>query len=381
MSEKVETETTETTATTETKKPRAKSTSETKDKGEKGEKGAKKTEEVPSKKAAGSSENLGDLLGYAKIFADWEPIPCDTGVREFNPKQIYNIFDVRATAHDPSVTFLASTEDGIKSPPCVTMMRYLGETQGALKKGQDYAVTVFGRVRLRAALHHKMTDVACTVRQYKSWQDMVADAWEENYNREATTTWDVAYLCKQYRDSGLTPEQIAAKMGVKASYVTQHLSIHTLSDGAKTAIRQGKFGITVARALRGLPEQQQDAFTARALDKEWDANRLCEEVKNWRAKNDDGSPTARAPKARTPRVTDYASATLKPRPVAGARTLLAFYRTKEKQLRSDGADADKIKLNEGIRIGLEYAYQLREPPKSALVEPDEAEEEEAEDSE
>ncbi len=368
-------EATETMEPTEAKAPESKNKTKDKTKAAPPKAGKMEKAEKPASKAekAPGSSGLAEREGYAKIFENWEPIPCEEGVRMVDPTKVYEVFDVRAGEEALEEQFLASTKAGIKTPPCITRMKYVGESTGEFKKGQDYDITVYGRRRLKAARKHKHKETACTVRAYKTWQEMVTDAWDENTQRQAPTAWDAACVCKNYRDAGFSTDQIAERLHTKASFVTQHLQVHKLSDGAKTAVRQGKLGISAVRSISGLPEEQQDAFTARAIDRGWDATRLIEEVKNWRAKNDGKSETGRTPKQRVSRVTDYAEATLKARPVAVGRTMLTNFKTKIKQLRKDEADAEKIKYHEGVLVGMEYAYQLREPPAQALVEPEDDE--------
>lgn len=331
--------------------------------------------------------------GYANNFKDWEPVPVEAeGPAMLAPNQLLSIFDVRRTLQ-PIEDFLPKCKGGIQSSVKATTMKFLGadgdyavspdpKARVTLKHGTVYNVLVFGRRRSWAALKLGFAEIPADFKTYKSWEDMVDDAYTENDARADMSTWDRATHAKNCRDSGMLQDQIAAKMGIGAGSVSQYLGVFDLPEAIQKMISSGALTVTSVRILRPLKEYDADAIVAlaqRAVEREWTEDEFKEAVASFIEKQEatgDGDAKKGKKAKKVSRSVDYDTAAIATPGVKKGRAALNFYATRVKMLRAKDVPEDaasqlrharKLAKEEGILEGMRQAFGIDEIPPAAFV--------------
>ncbi len=138
------------------------------------------------------------------------------------------------------------------------------KTQGLLqplvvreRAGGGYEL-IAGERRWRAAQVAQMDRIPALVRQ-ASDREASALALIENIQRENLKPLEEAQALVRLREEfGLTHEQVADSVGKSRTAVTNLMRLLNLSSGAKLLLEQGRLEAGHARALLGLPNDQQD---------------------------------------------------------------------------------------------------------------------------
>ena len=117
---------------------------------------------------------------------------------------------------------------------------------------------IAGERRWRAAQIAQLSEVPVLVRNIAD-EATLAVALIENIQRENLNPVEEAIGLKRLMDEfGLTHEEMAKSVGRSRTAVTNLLRLLSLSHGAKQLLEHGKLEMGHARALLGLPVEQQD---------------------------------------------------------------------------------------------------------------------------
>lgn len=126
---------------------------------------------------------------------------------------------------------------------------------------------IAGERRWRAAQIAKLSEVPVLVRDIPD-EATLAVALIENIQRENLNPVEEAIGLKRLMNEfELTHEEIAKSVGRSRTAVTNLLRLLGLSQGAKELLEQGKIEMGHARALLGLPLEQQDFAAAEVFAK------------------------------------------------------------------------------------------------------------------
>lgn len=126
---------------------------------------------------------------------------------------------------------------------------------------------IAGERRWRAAQIAQLADVPVLVRNIPD-EATLAVALIENIQRENLNPVEEAVGLKRLMNEfELTHEQIAKSVGRSRTGVTNLLRLLALSHGAKQLLEHGKIEMGHARALLGLPTEQQDYAAAEVYSK------------------------------------------------------------------------------------------------------------------
>jgi ParB/RepB/Spo0J family partition protein len=353
------------------------------------------TTEKPAKKAAtpkkGAKSDVASssaaLAGYAAVFKQWEPVPCDPGPVTVTPGKLIALFDVRSHLQ-PIDEFVKQCAGGINTPIQVTKMKYLGETgeqnvhpdgktRVLLTHGETYTVIVYGRRRTRAGLKLNFKTLDATLKSYKDWQSMVADAYVENDGRADMTQWDRTCHIKNLSDGGMLQDDIALAVQprISAGSISQYLGVFDMPETVIKLFQNEQLGVSHIRALRPL-RKQVDAVTAlatRAADKGWTEDQTKEAVKSFNERQAATPPSGDEPAPgkgkKVTRSKGFSDAQLTLVKVADARKTLNWLDTQIKKLRAkETPDPVKVARALGKMEGFQMATGLKETPAAALVE-------------
>jgi len=125
-----------------------------------------------------------------------------------------------------------------------------------------------GHRRLEAARQAELKTIPAVVREADE-QQMLEIALVENIHREDLNPVDRAVAYRQYRDAfGLSPEQIAERLGQDRSTVANYLRLLALPEKVLAFLRAGKLGMGHARALAGLDDPELQRTLADKVVKE-----------------------------------------------------------------------------------------------------------------
>jgi len=114
---------------------------------------------------------------------------------------------------------------------------------------------IAGERRWRAARLAGKSSIPAVVRPGVTDDDMLELALVENVQRRDLDPIERARGYRQVMDRlGLTQEQVAGRVGLQRSTVTNHLRLLELPDEVQDAVGQGLISMGHARALLGLPE-------------------------------------------------------------------------------------------------------------------------------
>lgn len=356
-----------------------------------------------SKKRGRSSATPGDKAdnGYADNFRNWELAVVEPGPVTVKTASIITIFDTRAEPPAKIDHLIAATKSGITTSIRITKMKFLGE-DGAyavspvpgetvkLKKGEVYTVDVFGRCRIRAALHHGFKEMEANLAQYSSWGEMVRDASSENSAREDPTQWDLSTTVRNLQLAGKTQDEIAELLPgtVSAGKVSHLVAVFALPEPVQALYRDGAITSTHARALRPI-----------AADTDWviklanqahekglsgdDIKKIIDAKKAAAADAETGKKEAKKIRVRA---SDYSTIKLKAQPEASVRTVLGnldfIAKTKAAQAKNEEDAEKKAKLTtraaylKGLKEGFLMSFGVEAIPESYTRE-DEPEEADA----
>lgn len=355
-----------------------------------------KSEVAPKSDASKSAASGKGNAGYAAVFAQWEFVPTEEGPIKIDPAKLIVIFDVRTTAQ-PIDEFVKQCTGGINTPVKIMLMKYLGpdgdylvspdpKTRVALKRGETYYVIDYGRRRTRASLKLGFKEIPAEIKNYKTWQEAVADAYVENNARTDMTTWDRASHIKNLRDGGRTQDAIAEELKLASGTISQYLGVFDLPEPVQKMIGNDELSVTAVRILRPLRAYDADevtAFAQRAVDKGWNEKELQEAAKLFVEKHATEGPAQGKKAKKVSRVVDYDTAAVSFLSVKKIRPLLNFAATKLKMVRSKVVDetpeaqakhAKKVGKAEGYLEGLMAASGLKDaPPEAFVVEEEEKE--------
>lgn len=129
--------------------------------------------------------------------------------------------------------------------------------------GDNYEI-IAGERRWRAAQLAGLDAVPAVVREMSDNDTMVV-ALIENLQREDLNPIEEAAALKRLQDEfGLTQQQVADAVGKNRTTVTNLMRLMSLAGDAQTLLQKGKLEMGHARALLGLPPEQQSA-AARAV--------------------------------------------------------------------------------------------------------------------
>lgn len=133
--------------------------------------------------------------------------------------------------------------------------------------GNDRYEIIAGERRWRAAQLAQLSDVPVLVRDIPD-EATLAVALIENIQRENLNPVEEAVGFKRLMDEfELTHEEMAKSVGRSRASVTNLLRLLSLSHGAKQLLEYGKIEMGHARALLGLPIEQQDYAAAQVHKK------------------------------------------------------------------------------------------------------------------
>lgn len=139
---------------------------------------------------------------------------------------------------------------------------------------------VAGERRWRAAREAGLDQIPAIVRQLSDEQ-CAEWALIENLQREDLNSIEKAQAFKQLADQfGLTQAQIAERMGLERSTVSNHLRLLDLSDLVLDLVKRDLLSMGQARAIAGLPEPtQQQKLAERAVREQLSVRKVEEEVR------------------------------------------------------------------------------------------------------
>lgn len=342
------------------------------------------------KKADASKSAVGrPLAGYATVFANWEIVPVDEGPIDVDPNKLLVIFDVRATAQ-PIDEFVKQCAGGINTPVKITRMKYLGadgeqavspdpKSRVMLKHGAEYYVLSYGRRRTRAAIKLQFPVIRAELKSYKTWVDMVNDAYTENVARSDMTTWDRAVDIKNLKDGGLVQDKIAELRGISSSFVSQYLGVFDMPEPIQKMIGNGHLQVTSVRILRALRDYDTNevvGLAQRAVDKGWTEDQLKEAVAQFTARKEAAGETPKKKGKKVTRVVDFDKAEVSFVGVKTIKPTMNYFATRVKMLRAKEVEdtpeaqlkhARRLAKEEGILEGLKMASKLSDIPAAALV--------------
>lgn len=134
--------------------------------------------------------------------------------------------------------------------------------------GDEKYEIIAGERRWRAAQLAQLDDVPVLVRNIPD-EATLAVALIENIQRENLNPVEEAVGLKRLMDEfGLTHEEMAKSVGRSRTAVTNLIRLLSLSYGAKQLLEHGKIEMGHARALLGLPTEQQDFAAAEVFAKQ-----------------------------------------------------------------------------------------------------------------
>jgi ParB family chromosome partitioning protein len=140
---------------------------------------------------------------------------------------------------------------------------------------------IAGERRWRAAQVAQMDRIPALIR-HASDKEASALALIENIQRENLKPLEEAQALVRLRDEfGLTHEQVAESVGKSRTAVTNLMRLLNLSVGARQLLEAGELEAGHARALLGLPGDQQDAAAHWIVDKRMSVRQAEALVKRW----------------------------------------------------------------------------------------------------
>lgn len=176
-------------------------------------------------------------------------------------------------------------EQGVMQP--IVVRRDPSQKDSAPGKGNSKTADTFqgyqivaGERRWRAAKLAGLTEIPAVVHELTDEQT-AEWALIENLQREDLNPIEKAQAFRRLaNDFGLTQAQIAQRMGLERSTITNHLRILDLSDFCLDLIRRDLLSMGQARAIAGLPDPaQQRAVAEKAVREQLSVRKVEEEVR------------------------------------------------------------------------------------------------------
>ncbi len=194
---------------------------------------------IPSKISKDSPQKIERGLGLGDSFIE-KVINLPTGRIRSNPKQPRQNFN----AQNLEELVKSIREYGIIQPLIVT------------KVGEDDYELIAGERRLRAARLLNLRTVPVIVRKARE-QEKLEMALIENIQREDLNPLEKAYAFQKLIDEfNLTQEQIAQKIGLSRSSVSNILRLQNLPGEVKKALLNREINEGQARAILGLKDER-----------------------------------------------------------------------------------------------------------------------------
>jgi ParB family transcriptional regulator, chromosome partitioning protein len=167
---------------------------------------------------------------------------------------------------------------------------------------------IAGERRLRAAKEAGLDRVPVLIRQAGDNESMEL-ALVENLQRENLSPLETAAAYQTLMEGfGLTKEQLARRLGKSRVAVTNTLRLAQLPEPIREMLAEGRLSEGHARALLGLPSQEQMVRLARRVHSEKLSVRRTEElVREWASGGEEDSRPTPNTRSETPRAFDEAS--------------------------------------------------------------------------
>jgi len=139
---------------------------------------------------------------------------------------------------------------------------------------------IAGERRWRASQAVGLKTLPAVIREGVSDEAMLELALVENLQRSDLDPIEKALGFQQLQASGLTQEQVAAKVGLQRSTVTNFVRLLELSEGVQKAVTGGLISMGHARALLGVPDKaRQEELCALAVRRGLSVRELEERVR------------------------------------------------------------------------------------------------------
>ena len=154
------------------------------------------------------------------------------------------------------------------------------------RRGNGYEI-IAGERRYRASMLAGLKEVPAIVKDVDD-KEALEIALVENLQREDLNALEVAHVYERFvEDFGYTHEEVAQKMGVSRSSVTNFVRLLTLPDWIKTHISDGQLTQGHARALLSLKsEREQKKFVNRVINDGVSVRELEKQTKKNRPQKD-----------------------------------------------------------------------------------------------
>jgi len=167
-------------------------------------------------------------------------------------------------------------EQGVMQP---IVVRPIPEAERAESSGLRYEI-VAGERRWRAAGEAGLTAIPALMRELTDEQ-CAEWALIENLQREDLNPIEKAHAFKRLADDfRLTQAQIAERMGLERSTITNHLRLLDLSDLVLDLVKRDLLSMGQARAIAGLPDPaQQKKLAEQAVREQLSVRKVEEEVR------------------------------------------------------------------------------------------------------
>lgn len=217
-----------------------------------------------SQRPSGLGRGLGSLIPSKKPIADFvsdpvlhEVIDSGDSINHIKVEQISpNPHQPRQKFDDEALKDLAESisEHGIIQPLVVT------------KNGFEKYELIAGERRLRAAKLAGLKTVPAIIREMSEQKKMEV-ALIENLQREDLNALETAIAYKKLEDEfNLSREELSKRVGKSISAVANSLRLLNLRDEVKEAIMEGQLTEGHARALAGLPYEDQLSAMRQIID-------------------------------------------------------------------------------------------------------------------
>ena len=123
------------------------------------------------------------------------------------------------------------------------------------RSGSGEFELIAGERRFRASQAAGLKTIPAVVRDGVSDEAMLELAMVENLQRSDLDPIEKARGFRQLQESGLTQEEVAAKVGLQRSSVANFMRLLELSEPVQKALTEGLISMGHARALLGIPER------------------------------------------------------------------------------------------------------------------------------
>lgn len=136
---------------------------------------------------------------------------------------------------------------------------------------------IAGHRRAVAAKRAGLTRVSVSVRDMNEAEQLAA-MLAENVQRRALNPVETGRACKGLADRGLSPDEIAAQVGLGRQKVLNHLAVVELSSVLQDKIAAYQMPVGMAPHLMRLPSELRLMIGVKAVNEGWTVPRLAEKV-------------------------------------------------------------------------------------------------------